>query len=86
MNQEEGLHQTPNMPVLWSWTSCPPELYRNKFMLLEVILLLLLLSLFSRVLCATLCDSIGGSPPGPPVPGMLQARTLEWVAISVSNV
>ena len=35
--------------------------------------------------CPTLCDSIDGSPPGFPVPGILQARTLEWVAISVSN-
>ena len=32
--------------------------------------------------CATLCDPIDGSPPGFPVPGILQARTLEWVAIS----
>ena len=35
--------------------------------------------------CLTLCDPIDGSPPGSPVPGILQARTLEWVAISVSN-
>ena len=35
--------------------------------------------------CPTLCDSIDGSPPGSPVPGSLQARTLEWVAISFSN-
>ena len=33
----------------------------------------------------TLCDSIDGSPPGFPVPGILQARTLEWLAISFSN-
>ena len=33
----------------------------------------------------TLCDPIDGSPPGPSVPGILQARTLEWVAISSSN-
>ena len=46
-------------------------------------LLLLLLSRFSRVrLCATPID---GSPPGSPIPGILQARTLEWVAISFSN-
>ena len=31
--------------------------------------------------CLTLCDPIDGSPPGSPVPGILQARTLEWVAI-----
>ena len=35
--------------------------------------------------CTTLCDPIDGSPPGPAVPGILQARTLEWVAISSSN-
>ena len=33
----------------------------------------------------TLCDPIDDSPPGSPVPGILQARTLEWVAISFSN-
>ena len=37
-------------------------------------------------LCPTLCDPIDGSPAGSPVPGILQARTLEWVAISFSNV
>ena len=35
--------------------------------------------------CLTLCDPIDRSPPGSPVPGILQARTLEWVAISFSN-
>ena len=35
--------------------------------------------------CLTLCDPIDGSPPGSPVPEILQARTLEWVAISFSN-
>ena len=46
-----------------------------------LLLLLLLLSRFSP----TLCDPIDGSPPGSPVLGILQARTLEWVAISFSN-
>ena len=41
-----------------------------------------MLSHFSRV---RLCDPINGSPPGSPIPGILQARTLEWVAISFSN-
>ena len=36
--------------------------------------------------CPTLCDPIDGSPPGSPVPGILQARTLEWVAISFSAI
>ena len=35
--------------------------------------------------CPTLCDPMDGSPPGSLVPGILQARTLEWVAISFSN-
>ena len=35
--------------------------------------------------CPTLCDPIDGSPPGSPIPGTLQARTLEWVAISFSK-
>ena len=39
----------------------------------------------SLQLCLTLCDPIDGSPPGSPVSGILQARTLEWVAISFSN-
>ena len=39
----------------------------------------------SLLSCPTLCDPIDGSRPGSPVPGILQARTLEWVAISFSN-
>ena len=39
----------------------------------------------SRQSCPTLCDPIDSSPPGSPVPGIFQARTLEWVAISFSN-
>ena len=39
----------------------------------------------SRQSCPTLCDPIDGSPPGSSVPGILQARILEWVAISFSN-
>ena len=45
---------------------------------------MLLLSRFSNV-CLTLCDPIDGSPPDSPVPGILQARTLEWVAMSFFN-
>ena len=36
--------------------------------------------------CPTLCDPIDGSPPGSPIPGIFQARTLEWVAISFSTL
>ena len=48
----------------------------------RLLLLLLLLSRFSRI---WLCDPRNSSPPGSPVPGIVQARTLEWVAISFSN-
>ena len=55
-------------------------------------ILLPLLTFFSAAtanslqLCPNLCNPRDGSPPGSPVPGILQARTLEWVAISFSNV
>ena len=45
----------------------------------------LILSLLSHFIRVRLCDPIDSSPPGSPVPGILQARTLEWVAISFSN-
>ena len=47
---------------------------------------LLLLLLLLRQSCLTLCNPIYGSPPGSPVPGILQERTLEWVAISFSKI
>ena len=50
-----------------------------------VLLLLLLLLLPSHVSRVQLCDPIDGSLPGRSIPGILQARTLEWVAISFSN-
>ena len=56
--------------------------WRSSELRSRLLLLLLLLSGFSRV---QLCDPIDGSPPGSLVPGILQARTLEWVAISFSN-
>ena len=45
----------------------------------------MLLLLLSRFSCVRLCEPIDGSPPGSAIPGILQARTLEWVAISFSN-
>ena len=45
----------------------------------------LLIAAKSLQSCPTLCDPIDGSPPGSPIPGILHARTLEWVAISFSN-
>ena len=71
----------------WAYTPRKPELKERRvpqcWSNLDVHqLLLLLLSRFSRV---WLCVTWDGSPPGSPVPGILQARTLEWVAISFSN-
>ena len=57
------------------------------FYIFEDVLLLLLgyAAAKSLQLCLTLCNPVDGSPPGSPIPGILQARTLEWVAISFSN-
>ena len=65
----------------------PPLLFSGRGC---VVLILFLLKMFAAAaeslqLCPTLCDPIDGSPPGSPVPGILQARTVEWVAISFSN-
>ena len=56
--------------------------YRYHLSKFHIYALLLLLSHFSHV---RLCDPIDGSPSGSPTPGILQARILEWVAISFSN-
>ena len=63
---------------------CFPDLKNNKYWLKTILLIQddIAKSLQS---CLTLCDPIDGSPPGSPVPGILQARTLEWVAISFSS-
>ena len=58
------------------------------FLFLQFIRLIIvncLLLLLSRQSCPILCDPIDGNPPGSSFPGILQARTLEWVAISFSN-
>ena len=70
------------MPKVIAITYIPWEITvtTERYQILEM--WLLLLSHFSRV---RLCDTIDFSPPGSPAPGILQARTLEWVAISFSN-
>ena len=54
-------------------------------MQMDILLVLVIAAAKSLQSCPTLCDPTDGSPPGSPVPGILQARTLEWVAISFSN-
>ena len=68
------------------------SLSRSQHSLVSQFLVLKLLVIYAAAAAAkslqsspTLCDPIDGSPPGSPVPGILQARSLEWVAISFSN-
>ena len=61
---------------LGSWEAAPTTLALN---------LSALLAAESLQSCSTLCNPIGGSPPGSPIPGILQARTQEWVVISFSS-
>ena len=64
------------------------KLERGKDYFIEIHLYLFItMNLAAKSLqsCPTLCDPIDGSPPGSAVPGILQARTLAWVAISFSN-
>ena len=60
--------------------------------MLEIMFALMRFSLFAAAAaakslqsCPTLCDPMDGSPPGSPIPGTLQAKTLEWVAMSFSK-
>ena len=64
---------------------CHPEWSKTEKEKYEIAYPLLLLLLLSRFSCARLRDPIDGSPPGSPIPGILQARTLQWVVISFSN-
>ena len=75
------IHQTPTLPD----SSCSQELVFAFCM--HFILYLPFSAAAAKPLqsCPTLCDPIDGSPPGFPIPGVLQARTLEWVAVSFSN-
>ena len=55
------------------------------FQVLDVMMMMMMMMIKVTQLCPTLCNPIDGSPPGPTVPGILQTRTLEWIAISFSN-
>ena len=61
------------------------QIFLNKLWLLHQFLDEFAAAAKSFQSCPTLCDPTDGSPPGSPLPGILQARTLEWVAISFSN-
>ena len=59
------------------------SIYKNQYLLLSIAAAAVAAK--SLQLCPTLCSPRNGSPPGSPIPEILQARTLEWVAISSSN-
>ena len=78
-----------SLPSTWSWPSDIRHAWKS-----VIFTLVLTLKIWNATAataakslqsCPTLCDPIDGSPPGSAVPGILQARTLEWVAISFSN-
>ena len=85
-----GVHQWPLSPLL-ALMPTPPLLFTALVKVASVLIFLLYKVPYTTTTtkslqaCPTLCDPTDGSPPGSAVPGSLQARTLEWVAISISN-
>ena len=61
------------------------NIFKHKIQLCFIVREIMICAAKSLQSCPTLCDPSDGSPPGSPVPGILQARTLEWVAVSFSN-
>ena len=74
----------PDKTCFFSFAFLARKVNRSKTTLMEYCYAMLCYA-ESLQSCPTLCDPIDGSPPGSPIPGILQARTLEWVAISFSN-
>ena len=75
---------TPGLPVhhqLLEFTQTHAYIWNFR----KMVMITLYAAAKSLQSCLTLCDLIDDSPPGAPIPGILQARTLEWVAISFSN-
>ena len=72
----------------WLFGSLRPFLYSSSMYYCHIFLIssASLAAAKSLQSCPTLCNPIDGTPPGSPVPGILKARTLEWVAIAFSNV
>ena len=67
------------------WVIGASQVESGKLILLRKVLVPAAAAAKSLQSCPTLCDPIDSSPPGSPVPGILQARTLKWVVISFSN-
>ena len=85
------------VPIILLWAEfCPPQtqnetVFRNRVfkgdISLKEVIAAAAAATTAKLLqsCPTLCNSIDGSPPGSPLPGILQEKTLEWVAVSFSN-
>ena len=67
------------------WVDLKGAQIRNSFIFILLLYLVAAAAAKSLQSCPTLCNPIDGSPPGSPISGILQAKTLEWVAISCSN-
>ena len=80
-----GLEKKPSFVNKVKDTNVSSMRYESKIVRLKLWVYVAAAAAKSLQLRPTLCDPIDGSPPGSPVPGFLQARTLEWVAISFSN-
>ena len=76
------LSQTDGASISWFTQKSAPKYIPNRNVYINV---LAAGAAKSRQSCLTLCDPVDGSPLGSPIPGILQARTLEWVAISFSK-
>ena len=73
---------------MWVWSPVPPLLLNYTMIILLYFYYIVVnpaAAAKSLQLCPTLCDPIDSSPPGSAVPGIVQARTLEWVAISFAD-
>ena len=86
---DRSFRMKPTLLTFWSWITYYPPNWKeiSLFRLSHPSLWYLVIAAAAKSLqsCPTLCNRRDGSPPGFPVPGILQARTLEWVAISFSN-
>ena len=76
-----------NIRIIWSLSHLLIKQAKSNSYIKDVLVFISVAAAAAKSLqsCPTLCDPIDGSPRGSPVPGILQARTLEWVAISFSN-
>ena len=87
---DRSFRMKPTLLTFWSWITYYPPSWKeiSLFCLSHPSLWYLVIAAAVKSLqsCLTLCDYRDGSPSGSPVPGILQARTLEWVAISFSSV